>query len=198
MRSISEEQFLAWALDNGIILDPKYPQSASLIYGAAGMGSRFWCVPPRPEQRPFFIKSLLELMGEWRDCRVWRLGNWSDSAIPERINDVIESRILKGLGLPLGTADVVIFGHNEIDTLVTLIFVTTIFGWSVGEDLYIVPDDSQCIMKVSHHEVIHVTARMSSEIDRWVSGMEDRKFLLPENPPDATFKRPDWMKRSDE
>ena len=79
-------------------------------------------------------------MGNWPACYAWRhLGSWPQSAVPERINDVVELRMLEGLGLPLGTNAVVEFLSAESDKLVTLLFSTTIFGWSVGQDLYVDP-----------------------------------------------------------
>jgi hypothetical protein len=106
-------------------------------------------------------------------------------------------RILKGLGVPLGTADVVEFMRDEFDMLLTLIYSTTVFGVSVGEDLYIVPNDGRCILQTDHHDVIHVHFRQSAEVDRWVSEMAMRGFPLPEDLPDETFKQPPWMKRRD-
>jgi hypothetical protein len=100
----------------------------------------------------------------------------------------------KGLGLPLGTADVVKFERAELDKLVTLMFSTTVFGWSVGEDLYIVPDNARHIVQTDHHNVIHVSCRTSADVDECVRQMEERGFVLPGEVPDSTFKRPDWMK----
>jgi hypothetical protein len=82
----------------------------------------------------------------------------------------------------------------ELDKLVTLMFSTTVFGWSVGEDLYIVPDHARYIVQTDHHNVIHVSCRSSADVDGWVRQMEERGFALPEEVPDSTFKRPDWMK----
>jgi len=64
------------------------------------------------------------------------MGSWPSAVDPRRINDVVELQILTGPGLPLGTARVVAVARDELEKLVTLIFSTTIFGWSVGEDLY--------------------------------------------------------------
>jgi hypothetical protein len=100
----------------------------------------------------------------------------------------------KGLGLPLGTADVVKFERAELDKLVTLMFSTAVFGWSVGEDLYIVPDNAPHIVQTDHHNVIHVSCRTSADVDECVRQMEERGFVLPGEVPDSTFKRPDWMK----
>jgi len=195
MKTLTEIAFLAWADAAGLCLDPQYPKSAVLVFRPDLHQDRFWEIPAEPERRPYFILSLLELMGDWRKCYAWRhLGSWPESADPLRINDVVEWRILQGLGLPLGTADVVQFERAELDKLVTLMFSTTVFGWSVGEDLYVVPDHARYIVQTDHHNVIHVSCRSSVDVDEWVRQMEARGFALPEEVPDSTFKPPDWMR----
>jgi hypothetical protein len=161
-----------------------------------GSDARFWTVPPEPERRPHLIAALLELLGDWQICYVWRhLGSWPDTASvdAERANDVVESRILQGLGLPLGTSDIVAFDRTDVAALVTLLFATTIFGWSVGEDLYVVPDHARQLLQTDHHGVIHVSFRDVGDIEYWVSEMARNGFDLPHDLPDETFKRPSWM-----
>lgn len=197
MKTLAESAFLAWVENAGLCLDPQYPESAVLVFRPDPQQDRFWEVPAEPERRPSFILSLLELMDDWQECYAWRhLGSWPESADPLRINDVIELRILKGLGLPTGTADVVTFEKAELDRLVTLMFVTTIFGCSVNEDLYIVPDHARYILHTDHHNVIHVSCRSSADVDRWVKHMAERGFPLPDDLPDSTFKKPQWIKPS--
>ena len=196
MKTLTDSSFLAWAERAGLCLDPRYPQSAVLVFRPDPHQDRFWEVPVEPEVRPYFILSLLALMGDWRECYVWRhLGSWPASAEPSRVNDLVELQILKGLGLPLGTADVVRYERAELDKLVTLIFSTTIFGWSVGEDLYIVPDHARHILQTDHHNVIHLSCRTAGDIDECVRQMKERGFSLPDELPDSTFKQPDWMKK---
>ena len=195
MTTHTEAEFLAWAERAGLALDPRYPQSAVLRFRPDPDHSRFWEVPAEPERRPHFIASMLELMGDWQWCRVWRhLGSWPDQISPGRINDVVERCILGALGLPLGTAAVVEFTSAEFDKLLTLLFTTTIFGWSVGEDLYVVPDHGRHLLKTDHHDVIHVSFRSEDEVNRWVTEMNRRRFPLPDEVPDPTFKQPRWMK----
>lgn len=194
MRTLTESAFLAWAEGAGLGLDPQYPHSAVLTFKPDPHHDRFWEVPPEPEVRPYFISSLLELMGDWQECYAWRhLGRWPDSADPSRVNDVVELQILKGLGLPLGTADVVSFTRAELDRLVTLIFSTTIFGWTVSDDLYVVPDHARYILQTDHHNVIHVSCRNAVDVEALVGQMKKREFLLPDELPDSTFKKPGWM-----
>ncbi len=198
MKPLTETEFLRWAELAGFRLDERYPQSAVLTLQPDPQLNRFWNVPHQPERRPYFIASILELMGDWRSCYVWRhLGSWPESVDASRINDVVEHRILKGLGLPLGTADVVEIAREELDTLVTLIFTTTIFGWSVGEDLYVVPSHGRYLVQTDHHDAIHVCFRAPEDLERWVEVMDTSGFPLPDDVPDATFKQPSWMKDDD-
>jgi hypothetical protein len=88
----------------------------------------------------------------------------------------------------------VAFSRAEFNQLVTLTFSTTVFGWSVGEDLYIVPDHAQYIVQTDHHGVIHVSFKRSEDIGSFVAEMDGRGFSLPEDVLDETFKRPEWMK----
>ena len=195
MKMLDEPTFLRWAQRTGISLDERYPQSAVLTFGRDRSTARFWEVPPEPERRPFFISALLALMGEWRSCYVWRhLGSWPQSAEPTRVNDVVEFQILKGLGFPLGTADIVEIPREELTTLITLVFTTSIFGWSVGEDLYVVPDHARYLLQTDHHGVIHVMFRELGDVGQWVTAMAANGFTLPDDVPDETFKRPSCMK----
>jgi len=198
MKSISEDDFLKWAATKGLQLDPRYPHSASLTFHDASEDARFWEVPLEPPGRPHFIGALLDLLGDWQLCYVWRhLGRWPSAAGSRRINDAVEFQILQGLGLPLGTADVVEFSRQEVGKLVTLLFSTTIFGWTVGDDLYVVPDHGRAMLQTDHHGVIHVIGRDSSDVHRWVTDMEKAGYSLPEEVPDETFKSPSWMTRDD-
>lgn len=198
MKTIRESEFLAWAEQVGLFLDERYPQSAVLSFRPDPELDRFWEIPPEPERRPFFVDSLLDLMGDWRSCYIWRhLGSWPPVANQSRINDVVELQILKGLGLPLGTADVVEISREELDKLVTLIFATTIFGWSVGEDLYVIPNHGRYLLQTDHHGVVHVCFLASTDLEDFVKGMDARGFPLPDAVPDSTFKEPSWMKDVD-
>lgn len=112
-------EFLRWAAGKGLALDPDYPDAAVLDY-QGGSDARFWTIPPQPERRPFLIAALLELLGDWQTCYVWRhLGSWPDAVPAEgSANDVVESRILQGLGLALGTSDVVAFDRGDLAALI--------------------------------------------------------------------------------
>src|SRR5690349_20341543 len=111
MKTLSVDDFLRWAATKELGLDPRYPQSAVLTFRHDERHARFWSVPAKPEHRPYFALSFLELMGDWSACHVWRhLGTWPapvPEVDPRRINNLVEICILGGLGLPLGLSSVV-------------------------------------------------------------------------------------------
>lgn len=201
MKVHSESDFLAWVKARGIVVDAPHPDYPALAFQGTSPEARFWVVPDAPERRSFFMTSLLDLMGDWRSCWVWRhCGAWPSREHLDagRINDCVELVILEGVGVPLGTSDVVEFNRDESDRLVTLLFSTSIFGWSVGEDLYLVPDHGRYILKTDHHGVVHVEFQNVQDIGAWVSGMSERGFTLPDDPPDETFKPSSWMAEKSE
>lgn len=194
MKTYRESQFLKWAESRGMGLDERYPDCAVLSFQPDPDLSRFWCVPREPERRPHFLRIMLELMSDWESCFAWRhMGSWPSATDPDRVNEEVEVQILSGLGLPMDTANIVEFDRVERRQLVTLLFVTTVFGWSVGEDLYVVPDHGRFIMKASHHHVVHADFREESSLREFVGGMAEARFDLPDQVPDSTFLKPSWM-----
>lgn len=196
VKSLVEAEFLRWAEKHGLALDERHPQLAILQFRPHSEFERFWCIPDRPERRPFFFAAMLELAGPWDCCFAWRhCGSWpsKERLAPLRINDNVEYELLKGIGIPLGTADVLQFQRDSLYQLISLLLITSIFGWSVGEDLYVVPDSARQVLKISHHDVVHVEFRNEDDLNTWIAGMSEKGFPLPDEPPDETFKRPSWM-----
>ncbi len=196
MKTHTERQFVKWAISHNMGLDEAYPDSAVLTFTPDPDLARFWEIPPEPERRSYFLWLMLELMVDWKTCFVWRhLGSWPSPADPQRVNDQVEFCILDGLGLPMGTTDIIEFNQSESDRLVTLLFSTTVFGWSVAEDLYVVPDHAHYIMKTDHHDVVHVSFRDEASLQKFVTGMQEEDFVLPDRLPDPTFRTPKWMEK---
>jgi hypothetical protein len=200
LKALDAKEFLAEVERLGMAVDPRYPTSAVLGFVASESEARFWEVPAKPERRSALYDCLLELCGDWKSCYAWRhLGWWpaAEDIEPLRINDVVEHHILKGLGLPLGTEKVVEFDRQELGALITLLFSTSVFGWSVGEDTYVVPDNGRYLLQTDHHNAIHVVFRDAIDVGPFVKQMAEWEFPLPDETPDATFKRPAWMSEPD-
>jgi len=88
------------------------------------------------------------------DGSVWAYrkggGTWyegSDSPIGNHIID----RVVATLGVPLDFAGALGFDGPEWRDLYLLISTFFVWGWSVGEDLYIIPKNGSCLLMTSHH-----------------------------------------------
>jgi hypothetical protein len=195
MKRHSESDFLAWADQHELGLDSRYPNSPVLTLAPNPQFDRFWTVPPEPERRPYFLATFLYAFGAWSSYGCWRhLGSWPARPDEQRINDQIEHAIFHGVGLPDGSSDIIEFSESERVQLVTLLFATTVFGWSAGDDLFLVPDTALGILQTDHHGVIHASFRDERSMSAFIRRLEAEEFPLPVDVPDATFKIPKWMR----
>jgi hypothetical protein len=118
MRTLGEADFITWTRAHGMVLHESYPKTAILTFTPDAGWDRFWPTPSEPERRPHFIATMLDLLGDWASCFVWKhSGSWHASADPLRINDRVELEILRGLGMPLGAAQVVEFDRPSLIAL---------------------------------------------------------------------------------
>jgi hypothetical protein len=191
----SESDFLAWAQQRGLVIDPRYPGSASLTFVPDRQFSRLWVVPSEPQLRPQFLLFMLDAFGTWDSYRCWKhLGSWPAESDQESINDQIEHSIFRGIGLPEGTSHIVEFDYSERVPLITLLLATTIFGFAAGDDLFLVPDTARGILQTDHHGAIHAAFREEAPMSEFIRGMERKGYSLPDDVPDETFKFPKWMR----
>jgi hypothetical protein len=65
-------------------------------------------------------------------------------------------------------------------------------GWT-HDDLFVVPDHGQQFLGLDHHHVVHVQCASEPELQRFIDHMARAGYRLPDEIPDATFKRPHWM-----
>jgi hypothetical protein len=201
MNAVTESEFWQWAATRGVDSDPKHFESGVLVF-RANSESRFWVVPREPGRRPYFLASLIDLMEDWQSCYVWRpRGSWPDAKrvadLGGNINDEVELLILKGLGLPIGTAAVVEFARAERGALVTLLFATSALDLSPNENTYVVPDHGRQILLTNELGVVHASFTDRRDVDRCVAEMASNGFDLPDKVPHPLLRRPKWMADGD-
>jgi hypothetical protein len=194
MQAISNEKFLSWASSREIVADMRYSPPQCLTYLPNRPHHRFWIVPERAAALPFFVEHLLAGMDPWSECYLWpRGGRWLQSNATDRMTDRVRDNILTSAGVPLGFEGAVRYSDAETHKLVTAIFAQLVFGWSVVDDLFVVPDHGRQFLQTDHHDVVHVCFADEKQIEPFIAHMAGEKYLLPDEPPDATFKKPDWM-----
>jgi hypothetical protein len=194
MEVIDPQQFLLWARTHGIAPDLRYSEPRCLVYMPDRPHHRFWEVPQRAAQVPFFIAALLDGMDPWSYCCLWPRDGWPHAGTPHGPQDQVYEIILSGSGIPTSTDGAVRFSADEKDKLVAAVFAALTFGWSVQDDFFVIPDHGRQFLQTDHHSVVHVNFAEEQTIDTFVKHMAVKKFALPDEAPDETFKRPEWMK----
>ncbi|HEX4795683.1 MAG TPA: hypothetical protein VH370_17975 [Humisphaera sp.] len=194
MELLPADQFLPWARTMGIILDPVYSTPKCLVYQSDATERRWWNTPADPEEITRFLSHLLNGLGPWRFCSVWRRGGSWPNLDPPR-NRLEASRRLVEIGpaIPHGFAGAVKYTADELSHLVGRVAAHVKSGWCVQDDLFIIPDDGQHILQTDHHGVVHVSCLDGTSMKRLIEHMANTGYSLPTEPLDWTFKWPSWM-----
>ncbi len=77
--------------------------------------------------------------------------------------------------------------------MLTAVFTQLTFGWSVTDDLFVVPDHGRQMILTDHHGVVHAQFLDQRRIEPFVRDMREQGYPPPVELPDETFKKPDWM-----
>ena len=123
--------------------------------------------------KPHFAASVVDLLDPWQCCRVWkRFPTWSygirdDAAIKDRV----WGKNIETAGIPAGFTGAINFDRKQFDALISLLFTQMCFGWSVNDDVYVIPDHCEQLVALTHHEVAYVTFRKTDRLEKYVRDM---------------------------
>jgi hypothetical protein len=194
MKEIAESEFLTWAKGEGMVLHPDYPDSRSLTFWPDPGNDRFWTLPNTAAEYPDLVETMLRLTGPWQRCFLWcHLGSWIESTNDPCPNSRLQETIFCVLGLTPKSARVLEFSSQETNVLAAILFTKLVFGWCVADDLFIVPDHGRIILQTDHHNVVHASFTAADQMHGFIRDMKLEGYDLPIEPPDETFRRPDWM-----
>ena len=199
MKLVPDNQFIEWLEAGGIRNDPRWPRSQSLTFGEDHDHTRWWLPPEVVSDLPGFITTALELSssnGPYWLCRRGG-GTWYDGDDGTVRNQIID-RMVAITGVPSDFSGALGLETSEWRDLLILTAAYFVFGWSVGEDLYIIPDDRSCILMIDHHGTLSIHCESNERLEAFSQGMREAGHELPDHLPDATFKRPDWMVAKDD
>jgi hypothetical protein len=85
------------------------------------------------------------------------------------------------------------YSRSEQFAVSAVMFAYLAFGWCSDDDLFFIPDHGRQVIQTDHHDVIHVECADEGRVLEFVSHLESAGYLLPVEPPDATFLWPRWM-----
>jgi len=193
MKAVPAEEFLRWAAEKGIRVD----EMKLLTMPVPREFARFWVLPHDPTSWPFFIGILLGGLDNWSTGHLWpRSGRWPEFGKAESDNEAVRDVVLRGIGVPSSFSGAMHFDRDEKDALISILFVSLLFGWCVDDDLFFIPDHGCQLMQTDHHDVIHVECLYEERIQELIAHMAGAGYDLPTELPDGTFKLPVWMGKS--
>src|SRR5262249_42430899 len=133
MKTVPAEEFLLWAAEKGIRVD----ETKLLSMRAPREYSRFWVLPHDPTVWPYFIATSLAGLDEWNTGLLWpRSGRWGEVGQFPPENEAVRDIVLRGVGVPNGFGGAIRFAEDEKDALISILFVSLLFGWCVDDDLF--------------------------------------------------------------
>ena len=143
-----------------------------------------WAVPTENTGSaiPFFISRILETLDPWESCSLWKAnGYWglyiNETSLPHH---KVWARILQKLGIPSYFKGAVIFNRNELTDLLSVSFVQIAFAWSVADDLYLIPDHGQQIIKTDHHGFVEVSFLDKNRLEKFTAELAKSKIFPSE------------------
>jgi len=189
MQSIPQAEFIAQVRAAGLAAED---EPASLSFGRYDLTDRFWVWPWPPQSLLGLLAAIFRHDPPDISCDVWRTGGiWHESE-PTFIESIREY-LIGGLEIPAEHRGALRFTRDEFTAVAGLLIAFAMGGWCVDDDVWVVPDHSRYVVRLSHHGVVHVECREPHLVEPFVAHMAAEGYALPTEVPDATFKVPSWM-----
>ena len=132
----------------------------------------------RPHHRlPGFLQTAVGLASGGDATLLYRKGgeSWYEDEDAPIGNHIID-RVLAALGVPRDFAGALSFESAEWRDLYLLISTFFVWGWSVGEDLYIIPKNGSCMLMTSHHGELFAMCPTVAALARFEAEMAKRDY----------------------
>lgn len=150
MQLVPDSDVTDWMAGIGITSHPRFP--LKLVFSDAPDCQQSWLPTGRITDLPGFLQVAVGLATDGGQVLLYRKGggSWYEGEDAPIGNHVID-RVLHGIGIPEAFQGALSFEAAEWRDLYLVISTFFVWGWSVGEDLYIVPKNGSCILMTSHH-----------------------------------------------
>jgi len=193
MQLVANDDFLLAMQAAGISLQPGWFR---LSFGRYDETDRFWVWPWPPQDLASLLTAVLQHIAPHAYCDAWRPGGvWHED--DPSYSDSVREVLLRGFSIPPDHLGALRFDTTETTAVIALVLAFAVAGWNINDDLCLVPDNRQFIVRVSHHAVLHVECREQALVGPLVAHMAAQGWALPTEVPDPTFTVPAWMARQD-
>jgi hypothetical protein len=171
---MNDDAFRKWASERGVTVEAQY--AARLMF-AGDQVIREWRPPPVPSDLEGFVSTLLNAASSTGPFWLYRRGGGSwyeDEESP--LSDQNRNRIMAITGVSRDFEGALGFRTEEWRDLLLIILTFYVFGWEVGGDLQIVPEDRECILQTSHHGPVEVRFANEARMRAFVQAMAAKRF----------------------
>ena len=170
MQLVAQHDFAKWAASVGIGQHPRFPLNLAFIQ--APDSHREWLSTGRITDLPGFLQTAVGIASVDGATLLYRKGgdSWYEGEDAPIGNHIID-RVLAAIGVPREFAGALSFDSTEWRDLYLVISTFGVWGWSVGEDLYIIPRNGSCMLMTSHHGELVAMAPTEEALVRFEAEM---------------------------
>ena len=112
----------------------------------------------------------------------------------EELNkDKEREKLFEAAGIELGAHGAIEYQPGERPSIIALLANQLHYGWSTGDDVFLVPDHGRQFIQTDHHNALHMSFSDPSQLLPFMNHMENKGFYVPSELPDETFKKPKWI-----
>jgi hypothetical protein len=173
MQLVAEDEAEQWMAEGGIGRHPRF--RLSLAYSQAPDLQESWLPTGRITDLPGFLQTAVSLAAGGGPILLYRKGggSWYEGDDAPIGNHIID-RVLEAIGVPREFAGALSFDATEWRDMYLVISTFFIWGWSVGEDVYIIPGSRTCLLMTSHHGELFATCPTVEALAAFAADMARR------------------------
>jgi hypothetical protein len=171
MQLLLDADFTKWRAAAGIANHPRFP--LNLVFSQDPKGQRSWLPTGRITDLPGFLQAAVTLVSDQGPVLLYRKGGdtwYEDEGAP--IGNHIIDRVLEAVGVPRDFHGALAFDNHEWRDLYLVISTFAVWGWSVGEDLFIIPKNGSCVLMTSHHGELLANFPSAEALEQFRKSME--------------------------
>jgi hypothetical protein len=173
MQILEDVRFFGWLQQRGIVSDPARGTGDRLTFAEGEPVERRWRPGGIVSDTPDFAWGMLSAAMQGGPWWLWRRGGgpWMDEFGEKGgMRNASLDRLLEGLGFG-GASGALRLGVKELADLWLIVNAFFVFGWSVGEDLYVVPEDCSCVLLFSHEGYVEARFPSTERADAFAAAL---------------------------
>ncbi len=195
MKVIDRDTFREWLAGANIQLCISESNTTELTFSESGSVDLYWYPSHIPSELPAFIYGALQAISNHGPYYLLRRGSdwWreDDTGIP--ISSQIIDDVLAQYGVANEASGALRFEEAEWKILTAIIIAFYVHGWSVSEDLFILTEERNVVIMISHHGRLIGRFPDARASENFRIGMLRNGYGLPTNSSGHALEAPKWL-----